>query len=141
MLLNQFIVLTDVGLEVHCLSPEELASYYDRLRIATKRHEPNTERFRVQSIEAARYTFGRKTESVIRCFPLAVAVAIAENYTGPFTDQVRGLAALIALGEPLNQDGTDQDGGTRAALVDRPKVRPPGSGNDMELTTQRGNVT
>lgn len=44
---------------------------------------------------------------------------IALNYVGPWQQEVRGLCAKVALGEPIGNgsEGDDTDGGSKAALV------------------------
>lgn len=54
----------------------------------------------------------------------------AADLNVPHRDAVRGLAALLALGEPIpgDRDGKPGDGGHKAALVPVPDTRPPTGG-------------
>lgn len=66
-------------------------------------------------------TFAQGAEAAIPAWSEQAMLAIAEGYSGPYSAEVRGIAAAIALGVPFSKDGDDDSehngGGSPAHLI------------------------
>ena len=114
MLSGTFIVIREDGAELHLLPRDEVGFYLSRFFTGCDYDK------------VRRGSWGRNTLDAFAAYPVAVAEDIALTYDGPHSERVRYLAACLALGSPINPDGSDSDGGTR---VDNPHplpVSPPG---------------
>jgi hypothetical protein len=109
---NLYIVVREsLDVELHLVARETVNALVWSLDYAYGRNmrDPRT--------VAARATFGMTALNVLQVWPVEAAIAVAEQYQGPAQDQVRAMAALVALGEPIPEDcgkrGKGGDGGAR----------------------------
>lgn len=113
MLSGTFIVVREDGAELHLLPRDEVGFYLSRFFTGCDYDK------------VRRGYWGRNTLDAFAAYPVTVAEDIALTYDGPHSERVRYLAACLALGSPINPDGSE-DGGTK---VDNPHplpVNPPG---------------
>lgn len=83
-------------------------------------------------------TFAQGAEAAIPAWSEQAMLAIAEGYSGPYSAEIRGIAAAIALGVPFSKDGDGDhgsDGGTPALLIPEPKG--PYSGGSGVIPTKQ----
>jgi hypothetical protein len=120
-LANCFVVFGEaMPPQVHLLTESARGLMDDRLRIA------DSERKRHAAYAA---TFGTGAQFALPAWSDDCMAAVAQHYTGPHQEQLRGLCAAIALGKPYgpNEPGDERpsDGGTKVPR--RPtKPRPTG---------------
>lgn len=80
--------------------------------------------------------FGKGVEYAVPCWSQEAMIAIAQDYKGPHSERIRGLAACIALGKTYGADG-NQDGpkGGQDAPIDpvKPKPTKPRGGARMKV--------
>lgn len=120
MFANTFLAVgPDAAPTVHVLAPAERAALDARLRLASRRD------CEASRLEAYRLSFGAGVRWAF-CLTPASAAGLAEAYSGPFRDAVRGLAACLATGTPYGPDDTGGpgNGGAGDRLPAGPKPGP-----------------
>lgn len=103
---------------VHILSASSDALYLNRLTVC---HSDKSRR------DALRITFGQGIEYALPAWSTECMEIVATQYTGPYKNDVKGIAACLALGQPITGTKKGPDGSERVPdPIPEPELPPQG---------------
>lgn len=127
----RYLLIGDMRPEVHYLNPARIASMHERLSIAEGDSKAITDTYRLTfGVSGVRYALPVVPEVMER-------VALDIPLSGDHADEIRAMAAALALGRPAYDDpssatrltisieGGNDDGGDKAPLI-KPQPQPSG---------------
>jgi hypothetical protein len=121
MLPNLYLTAGPDTATVQLLSDSARDALYQGVRIAIKRASE------VSVHRVYRDVFKHEAVHVWACDPTSLEW-VAEHYEGPNAERAKYLAACLLLGEPINPDSTEPDGGMSVESPPRAPIAPTPAG-------------